>query len=115
MKISAANTPCLIPDWAPAATWRLQGGQGCEDAPGCGDTPGTCFHAIDGAASFLAPTVQPVLGVCQLDEFGVLEAIWVIEVKNFPVGVNMDAHDASQHKTIDEQSQQVLDELMRQP
>jgi fumarate hydratase class I len=76
---------------------------------------GSACSAEAAPASFLAPTVQPVLGVCQLDEFGVPEAIWVIEVKNFPVGVNMDAHDASQHKTIDEQSQQVLDELLRQP
>ncbi len=64
---------------------------------GCVETPGVYFHAIGGAASFLAQTVQKVLGVYKLEEFGVPEAMWVIEVKNFPVVVTMDSHGESQH------------------
>jgi fumarate hydratase subunit beta len=92
-----------------------KGGMGAKTLQGCVDTPGVYFHAIGGAASFLAQTVQRVLGVYKLEEFGVPEAMWVIEVKNFPVVVTMDAHGESQHKAIDEQSQKVLDDLLQQP
>ena len=92
-----------------------KGGMGAKTLQGCVDAPGVYLHAIGGAASFLAQTVQRVLGVYKLEEFGVPEAMWVIEVKNFPVVVTMDAHGESQHKTIDEQSQKVLDGLLQQP
>ena len=92
-----------------------KGGMGAKTLQGCVDTPGVYFHAIGGAASFLAQTVQRVLGVYKLVEFGVPEAMWVIEVKNFPVVVTMDAHGESQHKAIDEQSQKVLEDLLQQP
>jgi fumarate hydratase class I len=45
-------------------------------------------------------------------EFGVPEAMWVIEVKDFPVVVTMDSHGGSQHALIDESSKKVLDELL---
>ena len=64
-----------------------KGGMGPKTLQGCIDTPGVYFHAIGGAASFLAQTVQKVLGVYKLEEFGVPEAMWVIEVKEFPVVV----------------------------
>lgn len=38
------------------------------------------------------------------------QAMWVIEVKNFPV-VTMDSHGGSQHALFDEQSKKVLDDL----
>jgi fumarate hydratase subunit beta len=92
-----------------------KGGMGPKTLQGCIDTPGVYFHAVGGAASFLAQTVQKVLGVYKLEEFGVPEAMWVIEVKSFPVVVTMDAHGESQHKRIDEQSQKVLENLLQQP
>lgn len=92
-----------------------KGGMGAKTLQGCVDTPGVYFHAIGGAAAFLAQTVQKVLGVYKLEEFGVPEAMWVIEVKNFPVVVTMDAHGVSQHSTLDERSRKVLDELLAQP
>jgi fumarate hydratase class I len=92
-----------------------KGGMGAKTLQGCVDTPAVYFHAIGGAAAFLAQTVQNVLGVYKLEEFGVPEAIWVIEVKRFPVVVTMDSHGESQHKVIDEQSRKVLDDLLRMP
>lgn len=92
-----------------------KGGMGAKTLQGCVDTPGVYFHAVGGAATFLAQTVQRVLGVYKLDEFGVPEAMWVIEVKNFPVVVTMDAHGQSQHKVIAERSQKVLDDLLQSP
>ena len=72
-------------------------------------------NAVGGAAAFLAQTVQKVLEVYKLEEFGVPEALWVIEVKEFPVVVTMDAHGQSKHATLDESSKQVLDELLAKP
>lgn len=92
-----------------------KGGMGAKTLKGCEETPGVYFHAIGGAASFLAQTVQKVLGVYKLEEFGVPEAMWVIEVKNFPVVVTMDSHGVSKHSTLDESSRKVLDELLAQP
>jgi fumarate hydratase class I len=47
-------------------------------------------------------------------EFGVPEAMWVIEVKDFPVVVTMDAHGGSQHAVIEEASKKALDDLLAQ-
>jgi len=92
-----------------------KGGMGAKTLQGCVDTPSVYFHAIGGAASFLAQTVQKVLSVYKLEEFGVPEAMWVIEVKKFPVVVTMDAHGQSQHSLLDESSGKVLDDLLSRP
>lgn len=92
-----------------------KGGMGAKTLQGCVDTPGVYFHAVGGAATFLAQTVQKVLGVYKLEEFGVPEAMWVIEVKNFPVVVTMDSHGQSKHSLVDESSRKVLDDLLARP
>jgi len=92
-----------------------KGGMGAKTLKGCEETPGVYFHAIGGAASYLAQTVQRVLSVYKLEEFGVPEAMWVIEVKNFPVVVTMDSHGVSKHSALDESSHKVLDELLAKP
>ena len=92
-----------------------KGGMGAKTLQGCMDTPGVYFHAVGGAAAFLAQTVKKVLGVYKLEEFGVPEAMWAIEVKNFPVVVTMDAHGQSKHSLLDESSQKVLDDLLARP
>ncbi|MEK6751727.1 MAG: FumA C-terminus/TtdB family hydratase beta subunit [Chloroflexota bacterium] len=91
-----------------------KGGMGAKTLKGCQETPGVYFHAIGGAASFLAQTVTKVHGVFKLD-FGVPEAMWVIEVKEFPVVVTMDSHGGSQHTVVDDASKKVLDELLERP
>ena len=91
-----------------------KGGMGAKTLKGCQDTPSVYFHAIGGAASFLAQTVTKVHGVFKMD-FGVPEAMWVIEVKEFPVVVTMDSHGGSQHAVIDDASKKVLDGLLERP
>ena len=91
-----------------------KGGMGPKTLKGCEETPSVYFHAIGGAASFIAQSVTKVLGVYKLD-FGVPEAFWVIEVKDFPAVVTMDAHGGSQHAVVDESSKKVLDELLAKP
>ena len=89
-----------------------KGGMGAKTLKGCQDTPAVYFHAIGGAASLIAQSVQKVLAVHKLD-FGVPEAIWVIDVKDFLVVVTMDSHGGSQHAVVEEKSQKVLDGLIK--
>jgi len=91
-----------------------KGGMGAKTLKGCQDTPAVYVHAIGGAASFLAQTVTKVHGVFKM-EFGVPEAMWLIEVKDFPVVVTMDSHGGSQHAVIDDASKKVLDNLLERP
>jgi len=88
-----------------------KGGMGPKTLTACQEVPGAYLHAIGGAATLIAQTVTRVLCVYKLD-FGVPEAMWVIEVKDFPVVVTMDSHGASQHAVIEQQSKAVLDELL---
>ncbi len=91
-----------------------KGGMGPKTLKGCQETPGVYLHAIGGAAPHIAQSVKRVLGVFKL-EFGVPEAMWVIEVENFPVVVTMDSHGGSQHAVVDEASRKVLEDLLAQP
>lgn len=91
-----------------------KGGMGAKTLDACQEVPGVYLHAIGGAASLIAQTVVKVLGVYKLD-FGVPEAMWVIEVKDFPAVVTMDAHGESLHAVVEAQSRAVLDNLLAQP
>ena len=91
-----------------------KGGMGAKTLKGCQEVQFVYFHAIGGAASFIAQSVQKVLGVYKM-EFGVPEAMWIIEVKDFPVVVTMDAHGNSQHAVIEDSSKKVLDDLLAKP
>jgi fumarate hydratase class I len=76
-----------------------KGGMGLKTLAACQEIPAVYFHAIGGAASLIAESVKKVLGVYKL-EFGVPEAIWVIQVEDFPVVVTMDSHGNSLHEEI---------------
>jgi tartrate/fumarate subfamily iron-sulfur-dependent hydro-lyase beta chain len=91
-----------------------KGGMGTKTLQACQDVPGVYLHAIGGAASLIAQSVTRVLGVYKL-EFGVPEAIWVIEVKDFPAVVTMDSHGGSLHAEIENTSKQALDKLLAIP
>lgn len=88
-----------------------KGGMGPKTLAACQEVPGLYLHAIGGAASLIAQTVTRVLGVHKLD-FGVPEAMWVIEVKDFPAVVTMDAHGNSLHADVEQQSKAILQELL---
>jgi len=88
-----------------------KGGMGPKTLAACAEVPGVYLHAIGGAASLIAQTVTRVLGVYKLD-FGVPEAMWVIEVNDFPAVVTMDAHNGSLHATVEAHSKAVLQELL---
>ena len=88
-----------------------KGGMGPKTLSACQEVPGVYLHAIGGAASLIAQSVTRVLGVYKLD-FGVPEAMWVTEIKDFPVVVTMDSHGGSLHASVEEHSKRVLDELL---
>ena len=88
-----------------------KGGMGAKTLAACQQVPGVYLHAIGGAASLIAQTVTRVLGVYKYD-FGVPEAMWVIEVKDFPVVVTMDAHGGSLHADIEALSKAALQDLL---
>ena len=88
-----------------------KGGMGAKTLAACQEVPGVYFHAIGGAAALIAQTVVDVIEVYKLD-FGVPEAMWVIEVKDFPTVVTMDAHGGSLHAEIDAKSKAALDRLV---
>ena len=71
-----------------------KGGMGSRTLKACQEVPAVYFHAIGGAATLLAEKVKKVKAVYIL-EFGVPEALWVFEVKDFPLIVTMDAHGNS--------------------
>ena len=88
-----------------------KGGMGPKTLAACQEVPGAYLHAIGGAASLIAQTVTKVIGVYKLD-FGVPEAMWVIEVKDFPAVVTMDAHGGSLHAEVEAKSKAALEKLL---
>jgi fumarate hydratase class I len=88
-----------------------KGGMGRRTLAACQEAPAVYLHAIGGAATLIAQTVTRVLGAYKL-EFGVPEALWVIEVKAFPAVVTMDAHGQSLHAQVEARSRAALDRLL---
>lgn len=88
-----------------------KGGMGTKTLQACQNVPAVYFHAIGGAATLIAESVEEVVGVYKLD-FGVPEAIWVLNVKEFPVVVTMDSHGKSIHAEVEEASLKKLKELI---
>ena len=72
------------------------------------------LHAVGGTAQTLARAVVRVERVFKLEEFGVPEAMWGVEVKDFPTVVTMDAQGGSLHESIAEGSKAVLQRLLGQ-
>ncbi len=91
-----------------------KGGMGARTLQACQDLPGVYLHAIGGAASLIAKSVEEVVGVYKL-EFGVPEAMWVIRVRDFPAVVTMDSHGNSLHDTVRERSDAALQRLLTKP
>jgi fumarate hydratase class I len=61
------------------------------------------LNAIGGAAQFYARTITQVDGVSLL-EFGTPEAMWHLQVEDFPAIVTMDAHGNSLHGDVERAS-----------
>ena len=77
-----------------------KGGLGEKTLAACQADGCVYLHAIGGAAQVLAECVKKVRNVYFLEEFGSPEAIWELEVENFPAVVTMDSHGGSLHKEV---------------
>ena len=87
-----------------------KGGMGAKTLAGLKESGGVYLNAIGGAAQFYARCIERVVGV-SLMEFGTPEAMWHLEVRDFPAIVTMDAHGSSLHKDVEEASGKILETL----
>jgi fumarate hydratase subunit beta len=88
-----------------------KGGMGPKTLEACREAGCVYLHAVGGAAQVLAEKVVRVRGV-HLMEFGSPEAIWELEVRDFPAVVTMDSHGSSLHKDLAESSGDRLREML---
>jgi len=87
-----------------------KGGMGAKTLAGLKESGGVYLNAIGGAAQFYARCIDRVTGV-SLMQFGTPEAMWHLEVHDFPAIVTMDSHGNSLHKDVEEESGAVLETL----
>ncbi|MFH1695835.1 MAG: FumA C-terminus/TtdB family hydratase beta subunit [Candidatus Micrarchaeota archaeon] len=70
------------------------------------------FLAVGGTAALLAERIVKVKNVFFLEEFGIPEALWEFEVKEFPLIVSMDSKGKSLHKEVLENSKEKLKKIL---
>ncbi|HEU4937174.1 MAG TPA: FumA C-terminus/TtdB family hydratase beta subunit [Vicinamibacterales bacterium] len=87
-----------------------KGGMGAKTLAGLRESGGVYLNAIGGAAQFYARCIDRVTGV-SLMQFGTPEAMWHLEVHDFPAIVTMDSHGKSLHKEVEDESGAVLETL----
>ena len=87
-----------------------KGGMGAKTLAGLKESGAVYLNGIGGAAQFYARCIERVVGV-SLMEFGTPEAMWHLEVRDFPAIVTMDAHGNSLHKDVEEESGAILETL----
>ncbi|MBC8043697.1 MAG: fumarate hydratase C-terminal domain-containing protein, partial [Rhizobacter sp.] len=85
-----------------------KGGMGAKTLKGLEEHGAVYLNAIGGAAQYYARCIKQVNGVHFLEEMGVPEAMWHLEVEGFAAIVTMDANGNSLHKEIDEHSKKQL-------
>jgi fumarate hydratase class I len=85
-----------------------KGGMGERTVAACKEFGCAYLHAVGGAAQVLAECVKKVRNVYFLEQFGSPEAVWELEVENFPAVVTIDAHGNSLHKEVFAASQAEL-------
>ncbi len=84
-----------------------KGGMGAKTLAGLQASGAVYLNAIGGAAQFYARCIERVDGV-SLTEFGTPEAMWHLQVRDFPAIVTMDAHGNSLHKDVETESGKLL-------
>jgi fumarate hydratase class I len=91
-----------------------KGGMGAKTLAGLQESGAVYLNAIGGAAQFYARCIDRVAGVSLL-EFGTPEAMWHLEVTDFPAIVTMDSHGNSLHQEIERQSGERLEADLSRP
>lgn len=88
-----------------------KGGMGAKTLDACQKYGAVYLHAIGGAAQIYAQCVKKIPNV-YLEQFGSPEAVWEMQVENFPAVVTMDSHGNSLHKDIQELSHNKLKQML---
>ena len=88
-----------------------KGGMGAKTLKGLQESGAVYLNAIGGAAQFYAEKITSVNGVSLLEEFGIPEAMWQLNVKGFVAVVTMDSHGGSLHDEVKEASGRELELL----
>ena len=70
------------------------------------------LHAVGGAAQVLADKVVAVKGVHFGAEFGLAEALWILELKDFPAIVAIDSHGRNLLRKVQSVSRTIGRKLM---
>jgi fumarate hydratase class I len=84
-----------------------KGGMGPKTLAALEECGAVYLNAIGGAAQYYARTVEKVLDV-HLLELGIPEAMWHLQVRDFPAIVTMDAHGNSLHAKVEEETGRAL-------
>jgi fumarate hydratase class I len=84
-----------------------KGGMGPKTQKACQEHGCVYLHGIGGAAQIYAQCVQRVVSV-RLEQFGSPEAVWELEVKNFPAVVAIDSHGNNLQQVVTDRSRELL-------
>lgn len=87
-----------------------KGGMGAQTLAAMKDAGAVYLHAIGGAAQVYARAIRKVVDV-HLLEFGIPEAMWKLQVKDFFTIVTMDAHGNSLHAELEQRTGEALARL----
>jgi fumarate hydratase class I len=90
-----------------------KGGMGARTLAANKEHGAVYLHAIGGAAQVYARCVKKVRGVHLLEQFGIPEAMWHLEVERFMAIVTMDAHGNSLHQIVERETGERLEALQR--
>lgn len=85
-----------------------KGGMGAKTQAACKEHGCVYLHAVGGAAQVLAECIKKVRNVYFLEQFGSPEAIWELDVVDFPAVVTIDAHGSSLHEDVLAKSREEL-------
>lgn len=89
-----------------------KGGMGAKTQAACKEHGCVYLHGVGGAAQVLAECIKQVRNVYFLEKFGSPEAIWELEVVDFPAVVTIDAHGNSLHEEVFAKSKAALAERL---
>jgi fumarate hydratase class I len=92
-----------------------KGGMGEATRRACRACGCVYIQATGGAAALLASRVRAVTGVHFIREFGMAEAMWVLQVENLEGVVTMDARGSSLHRRVEAASRRALRDLLAAP
>ncbi len=88
-----------------------KGGMGAKTLAALKEHGAVYLNGIGGAAQYYARSVEKVLGVHLLEEFGIPEAMWHLRVRGFMAIVTMDAHGNSLHDIVERETGEELEKL----